>query len=201
MLDAWARRLIDPPLHRAGRVLAELGVGANTVTLLGFAAGVASFPALIFEQDILALVCIVSNRLADGLDGAIARVRGATDLGGFLDIVLDFIVYAGVPVAFAIGRPEHALAAAILVFSFVGTMASFLAFAIIAAKRGLATSRRGAKSIYYLGGIAEGSETILFLVLICLFPGAFAWFAGAFAVACWLTTVGRVAAAVGAFGR
>jgi phosphatidylglycerophosphate synthase len=201
MLDAAARRLIDPPLHRAARVLAGLGVDANTVTLLGFCAGIASFPALIWQQDIMALACIVLNRLADGLDGAIARIRGATDLGGFLDIVLDFIVYAGVPVAFAIGRPEHALVAAVLVFSFVGTMASFLAFAIIAAKRGLTTSRRGAKSIYYLGGIAEGSETILFLALICLFPDAFAWFAGIFAVACWLTTAGRVAAAVNTFAR
>lgn len=199
MLDAAARRLIDPPLRRAGKVLAELGVDADAVTVFGFAAGVASFPALIFQHDILALACIVLNRLADGLDGAIARVRGATDLGGFLDIVLDFIVYAGIPVAFAVGRPEHALAAAILVFSFVGTMASFLAFAIIAAKRGLTTNRRGAKSIYYLGGIAEGSETILFLVLICLFPDAFAWFAGIFAVACWLTTAGRVAAAAATF--
>lgn len=199
MLDAAARRLIDPPLSRLGRQLAAVGLSANAMTVAGFSIGLLSFPALIWQADGLALTFIVMNRLADGLDGAIARARGPSDLGGFLDIVLDFIFYASVPVAFAIGRPEQALAAAILVFSFIGTMASFLAFAIIAAKHGITTSHRGAKSIYYLGGLAEGSETFLFMVAICLFPEAFGWLAGIFAAMCWVTTAGRIASACTAF--
>ncbi|WP_119678702.1 CDP-alcohol phosphatidyltransferase family protein [Indioceanicola profundi] len=196
MLDASLRRLIDPPLNSAGVRLGRLGMPATAVTLAGFAVGVASFPFLAAQMYGWALLCIGLNRLADGLDGAIARARGPTDLGGYLDITLDFLFYAGVPVAFAFGRPEFALHAAVLVFSFVGTMASFLAFAIIAAKRGITTAERGAKAIYYLGGLAEGTETIIFLALACLLPDLFGWLAGVFAAMCWITTGSRIAQAV-----
>ena len=70
--------------------------------------------------------------------------RGSTDLGGFLDIVLDFIVYAGMVFAFAVADPgANALAAAFLLFAFMGTGSSFLAFAMMAAKRRLSTDLRG----------------------------------------------------------
>ena len=112
--------------------------------------------------------------------------RGLSDLGGFLDIVLDFIVYAGMPFAFALADPAaNGLAAAFLVFAFMGTGSSFLAFAVMAAKRGLATELRGRKSLYYLGGLTEGTETILFLVAWpACFPRSFAPLALGFAVAC-----------------
>ncbi|HYC05262.1 MAG TPA: CDP-alcohol phosphatidyltransferase family protein [Azospirillaceae bacterium] len=199
MLDAPIRRHIDPPLNAAGRWLAARGLTANHATLLGFGLGVLSFPALAAQEYWLALLFIALNRLADGLDGAIARARGPSDLGGYLDIVLDFIFYAGAPVAFALGRPEVALMAAFLVFTFVGTMASFLAFAIIAAKRGISTEARGIKSIYYLGGLAEGTETIIFLSLICLLPDRFVLLAGIFAAMCWVTIGSRIAQAVATF--
>src|SRR5262245_39628924 len=135
----------------------------------------------------------------DGLDGAVARHRGPTDLGGYLDILLDFLFYAGVPFFFAVGRPGEALPAAFLVFSFVGTGGSFLAFAAIAARRGLSTEARGRKSIYYLGGLTEGAETIGLFVLVCLLPAPFDLLAWAFGGLCWLTTPSRVASAVEAF--
>ena len=111
-----------------------------------------------------------------------ARLTRPTDRGGFLDITLDFILYSGFVFAFAVLDPaRNALPAAFLIFSFVGTGASFLAFAVMAAKRGLESSARGAKSLYYLGGLTEGTETILLLALICLWPAAFpilAWVFG-----------------------
>src|SRR5262249_14517713 len=140
------------------------------------------------------------NRLMDGLDGAVARRSGPTDLGGFLDIVLDFIFYAGFPFFFAVGRPEAALPAAFLAFSFVGTGGSFLAFAAIAARRGLQTEARGRKSLYYLGGLTEGTETIALFVTVCLLPDYFAVLAWAFGGLCWLTTAVRIASGVSAFG-
>ncbi len=196
MLDARLRRLIDPPLDRIGARLAEAGVTANAVTVAGFLCGLASWMALAFQSYGLALALILLNRLADGLDGAIARRQGTTDLGGYLDIVLDFLFYAGVVFAFALGRPEQALPAAFLLFSFVGTATTFLAFAIFAAKLRITTDLRGRKSIYYLGGLTEGSETIALFVLICLFPSAFAWFAWIFGGLCWLTVAVRIDAAV-----
>jgi phosphatidylglycerophosphate synthase len=199
MLDAPLRRLIDAPLDGMARALARCGLGANTVTVAGFALGMASWAALGLRAYSVALALILLNRLADGLDGALARRFGPTDLGGYLDIVLDFIFYAGVPFFFAVGHPGDALPAAFLVFSFVGTGASFLAFAAIAAKRGLTSYQRGRKSIYYLGGLTEGTETLLLFVLLCLLPDYFAWMAWTFGSLCWITSISRVGAGVQAF--
>ena len=99
----------------------------------------------------------------------------------------------------ALGRPEEAAFAAFLIFSFIGTGASFLAYAIIAAKRGVSTEARGKKSFFHLGGLTEGTETIGCFVAICLFPDLFPWIAGVFGAMCWLTTASRIAQAVSAF--
>ncbi|HWG46686.1 MAG TPA: CDP-alcohol phosphatidyltransferase family protein [Gemmataceae bacterium] len=199
MLDARIRRTINPALDALGAALARWGISANVVTVGGFVIGVAAWCALGARAYVLAVVLILANRIADGLDGAVARRNGLTDLGGYLDIVLDFIFYAGVPFFFALGRPDTALPAAFLVFSFVGTGASFLAFATIAAKRCLTTDIRGRKSIYYLGGLTEGTETIVLFVAICLLPEQFALLAWIFGGLCWLTTISRIVAAVQVF--
>lgn len=201
MLDARLRKIIDPPLDRVGRRLAQLGVTANSVTWTGFFVGTGAWALLALESYPLALACILLNRLADGLDGAVARHGRISDLGGYLDIVLDFLFYSGVVFFFAVGRPGEALPAAFLIFSFIGTGASFLAFAALAAKRGITTAARGAKSIYYLGGLTEGTETIALFVAICLFPDYFAWFAWIFGGLCWLTTAVRIFMAAETFRR
>jgi phosphatidylglycerophosphate synthase len=196
MLDARLRRLIDPPLERLARPLAARGLSANATTLTGFALGLAAMAAIALGSYLPGLALLLLNRLCDGLDGAIARRRGLSDLGGFLDILLDFIVYAGIPFAFALADPAaNALPAAFLILSFVGTGTAFLAFAAMAAKRGLSTDLRGKKSLYYLGGLTEGTETILVFVLACLLPGWFPAIAWIFGTLCWLTTATRTAAA------
>ncbi len=200
MLDATARRLITPALDYGGARIARSGVRANTVTVAGILIGVLVIPALAFEAYGLALVVVLANRLIDGLDGAVARYSQITDLGGYLDIVGDFLFYSAVPFGFALARPEeNALAAAFVIFSFVGTGASFLTYAIMAAKRGITTEVRGQKSLFYLGGLTEGTETIAFLALICVFPGNFSLLAWIFGAACWITTVSRMLAAAAEF--
>lgn len=195
MFDARLRRLIDPPLDRMAVRLTAASVGANAMTLGGAAVGLLAVPLIAAELYLLGLAAILLNRLADGLDGAIARRRGPTELGGFLDIVCDFLFYAAVPFAFALARPENALPAAFLIFAFVGTGSSFLAYAIIAAKRGVETSRQGRKSFYYLGGLTEGGETVAVFVAMCAFPAAFPVLAWAFGALCWVTTATRIGAA------
>jgi phosphatidylglycerophosphate synthase len=197
VLDARLRRLIDPPLDRLAAPLAARGLSANAVTVAGFAIGLSAAVAIASRAYLLGLGLLLLNRLCDGLDGAIARRRGLTDLGGFLDILLDFLIYSAVPFAFALADPAaNALAAAFLIFSFMGTGSSFLAFAIMAAKRGIASDLRGPKSLYYLGGLTEGTETILAFVLACLWPALFSWIALVFGLLCWLTTATRIAVAV-----
>ncbi len=196
MIDAQCRRIIDPPLNQLARLLHRSPVTANQVTIAGFVIGISAIPLLALHLYIPALIVIMINRTADGLDGAIARDRGITDTGGYLDIVLDFIFYSAVIFGFCLALPEQAVYGAFLIFSFVGTGTSFLALSIFAAKRSLSTKLRGKKSIYYLGGLAEGFETICCLLLMCLFPAWFWLIASLFSILCWITTVTRVMTSV-----
>lgn len=191
MLDPLARRLIDPPLAWAGAWLAARGATANAVTAAGLALGLAAAVAIATGHPGLGLFLVLASRVADGLDGAIARARGPTDLGGFLDIVADFAFYAAIPIAFGLADPANTLPALVLVGSFLLSGTSFLAFATIAAKRGLETRARGRKSFFHAGGLAEGSETIAAFVLMCLLPQWFGVIAWVFAVACLMTAIGR----------
>lgn len=190
MLDPYLRPLIDPPLQRLAR---RLRWPADAVTLGGCVLGLAAAWALALGHDHVALVLFLFNRLADGLDGALARISGPTDRGGLLDIVLDFSVYALLAFAFAWRDPSAAaLPAAFLLAAFMTTASSFLAYAVIAAKRGQATEKRGRKSFYHLGGLTEGTETILFFAFCLALPGWFPVLAWIFGALCWLTAAGRV---------
>lgn len=191
MLDGLARRLLDPALDRMGRALAARGVPADALTFAGLACGLGAALAVALSADGLALAALALNRLLGGLDGAVARATTCTDRGGFLDIVLDFATYGAVPLAFALRDPAaNALAAAVLLFAFYVNGASFLAFAAIAARRGLESSVRGVKSIYFTVGLAEGTETVLAFAAMILWPRHFALIALAFA---GLTLMGAIA--------
>ena len=199
MLDARLRPLIDPPLNPAGRVLAGLGVTANGLTFTGLALGLAGAAAIAFGQIGWGLALILANRLLDGLDGAVARVRGPSDLGGYFDIVADFAFYVSVPVGFGVLGAANQLPALVLVASFVLTGVSFLAFAVIAGKRGATTEAHGKKSFFYSTGLAEGTETIAVFIAMCLWPAWFPAIAYAYAALCVLTVFQRSAMAVSDF--
>jgi len=185
MLDRVALQLLRPTLNAAARRLARAGLHADHVSLLGFAIGIGAAVAIAFAQFVPGLLLMLASRLCDGIDGALARLTAPTDRGGFLDITLDFLFYASIPLAFAVAQPDaNALAAAVLLAAFVGTATSFLAFATLAAQRGLKSAGYPSKGIYYLGGLTEGTETLTCFVLMCLWPAQFALFAYGFAVLC-----------------
>lgn len=193
MLDRLSIKVIRWPLAQSAKLLDRAGVTANQTTLFGFALGCLAFPALAYAHYDLALVCILLNRICDGLDGALARIQGITDAGGFLDISLDFLFYSLIPFGFVVANPEHnAVAGAFLIFSFIGTGTSFLAFAVMAGKRGIENPVYQHKSLYYMSGLTEGTETIGCFVLLCLLPQYFAPIAIVFGIACWFTTFTRI---------
>ncbi|MCB1510341.1 MAG: CDP-alcohol phosphatidyltransferase family protein [Hyphomicrobiaceae bacterium] len=193
MFDARIRPLIDPAMNAAGRWLAARGATANAVTVAGFAVGMAGAGAIVIGQLTLALVLILASRIADGLDGAVARATQKSDFGGFLDIALDFVFYGAVPLAFAILAPEaNALAAAMLLMSYFANGTAFLAFAIMAERRGLETTAQGQKSLYYMLGMAEGAETIAVSALFCVLPAHFATIAYIYAAVCFASATGRI---------
>ncbi len=194
MLDGWMRGRIDPALNRAGRGLSALGATADGVTLAGLGFGlVAAAIVAVGWPAWVALGPLLLSRLADGLDGAVARVRGKTDFGGFLDIGCDFLFYGAIPMAFVLRDPAaNGVAGAFLLMAFYANGATFLGFAIMAAKRGMETAARGEKSLYFTAGLLEGTETILFFVVLCLWPGAFAPLAWGFGTLCLVTALARV---------
>ncbi len=199
MLDAKLRPFIDPPLNRAGRALAGMGVTANALTFTGLALGLGGAVAIALGQIGWGLALIIANRLLDGLDGAVARARGPSDFGGYCDIVADFAFYVAVPLGFAILSPANTLPAAVLIASFVLTGVSFLAFAVIAGKRGATTEAHGKKSFFYSTGLAEGTETIAVFIAMCLWPAAFPVIAYGYAGLCALTVIQRSAMAASDF--
>lgn len=202
MFDAYARKLIDPPLDRLGQGLARQGVAANAVTLVGLAFGLAAAGAIAGGAFMLGLGLILTSRLADGLDGAVARATRKSDFGGYLDIASDFLFYGAVPFGFILHDPTaNGIAGAFLLLSFYVNGASFLGYAIIAAKKGMQTRAQGVKSLYYSNGLLEGTETIAFFVLLCVVPTYFMPLAFAFGTLCFATAFLRVWGAYQAFGQ
>ena len=195
MLDRAATRLLRPSLERGARALRRAHLTANAVTWIGFALGLAAACAIAFEAYVAGLALIVSSRICDGLDGALARLTQPTDRGAFLDIALDFLFYASIPLAFAVANPaDRALPAATLLAAFIGTGSSFLAYAVFAERRALHSEDYPNKGFYFLGGFTEASETFICFALMCLFPHRFAQWAYGFAALCALTIVTRFAA-------
>jgi phosphatidylglycerophosphate synthase len=193
MLDRAINAALTPLFQVCARALVRAGVGADTVSVAGFGVGMAAAVAIAMQHYHLGLALLLLSRLADGLDGPVARLTQPTDRGAFLDICLDFLFYASIPLAFAIANPAaNALAAAVLLAAFIGTGSSFLAFAVLAQKRGIASSDYPNKGLYYLGGLTEASETLICFGLMCVWPDRFAWWAGGFAALCSVTIVTRI---------
>ena len=193
MFDRQATQCIRPAVNWVARRLHAIGVGADALSFTGFAVG--AMAALLIAGGFFtwALGAILLSRLIDGLDGAVARLTAPTDRGGFLDITLDFLFYASIPLAFAVADPaRNALAAAALLATFIGTGSSFLAFATIAAKRGMTSTSYPDKSFFFLGGLTEAGETLAFYIAMCLWPHHFASLAWSFCALCVLTIAMRL---------
>lgn len=201
MLDRAVIALLRPTMERGARVLHRAGIRADAVTWTGFAIGLVAAGAIALGAHLAGLALMLVSRLCDGLDGALARLTAPTDRGAFLDIALDFIFYASIPLAFAIDSPaDRALAAAVLLAAFIGTGSSFLAYAVFAERRGLSSADYPNKGLFYLGGFTEASETLICFTLMCLLPQWFAAWAYGFAALCALTVGTRLAAGWRAFG-
>ncbi len=193
MLDRHALPHLQRLLRPLARALVRAGVGANTITLAAFGCGLFAAFLIATHAYLAGASAIFISRLLDGLDGTVARLTQPTDAGGFLDIALDFLFYASIPLAFAVANPHaNALAAAVLLAAFIGTGSSFLAFAVLAAKRGMASTAYPDKSFFFLGGLTEGAETLACFAAMCLWPQHFAALAYGFALLCAITTAMRL---------
>ena len=178
MFDAPLRRRLDGPLARVAALLDRSWVSPDRLTLAGLALGLTSAGLAAGQLWAWALVTWLLSRVMDGLDGPLARRRSGKEqgsaAGGFLDIAADFLVYGATVVGVAIGATtgEVALAdwlpfAAVLLAYYVNGTA-FLAFSSIAERTGHRID--DGRSLSFLGGVAEGAETILVHSLWLILP-------------------------------
>jgi phosphatidylglycerophosphate synthase len=202
MLDGLMREMIDPPLNWGGHWLASRGASADWVTLIGLGFGLVAAALVAWGwSGLVVALALLANRLADGLDGAVARVRGKSDFGGYLDIACDFAFYGAIPLGFVLADPAaNGAAGAFLLASFYVNGATFLGFAIMAEKRGLTTRSRGEKSLYFTAGLMEGTETIAVFLVMVLWPALFVPLAWIFGALCIVTALARVILARRVFG-
>ncbi len=182
MLDAVARRVLEAPLARTAGALDRSWLSPDRLTVLGLALGLGSAVAAAVQAWPVALVLWLVSRLADGLDGPLARRRqaagapGDAGSGGFFDITADFLVYGATVLGVAIGvtrgfdAPWEPFAVVLLAYYVNGT--AFLAFSSIAERAGRQLD--DGRSLSFLGGLAEGTETIAVHALWLLVP-AVAW--------------------------
>lgn len=188
MFDSALRPLLDRPLARAAAVLDRPWLNPDKITIAGLALGLGSAVAAATQLWWVSLALWLLSRVADGLDGSLARLRldcsssggagpGAqSGAGGFLDITADFIVYGTTVVGVAIGAtagqgaPWWPFLLVLLTYYVNGT--AFLAFSSIAERTG--HTIEDGRSLSFLGGLAEGSETIAVHSLWLLLP-AIAW--------------------------
>lgn len=205
MLDRHARAVLARPLEAVAARAAHAGIAADTLTATGWVVGIGACVAAGFGGAWagawwLALALWLTNRALDGLDGPLARRVGATERGGFLDIVADFSVYAGFVVGVAVAVPDARLACVVLLGAYYCSGTAFLALSSLLEKQGRSGNETPAladgRSLRFVGGLAEGTETVVAYVLFCLLPTHAAVIAWVFAAMVALTAIQRVITAL-----
>ncbi len=195
MLDGPLRARYAPTLQLLADRLAARGVRPLAVTAAGLGVGLGACVAAALGAWWAALALWLVNRGLDGLDGAVARAGGGdSDLGGFLDFLADFVVYGGFVVGVAVALPGARVACTVLLAAYLLNNVALLSFASLVEKREPAF--RDERSLRLTPGLAEGTETIVAYVAVCLFPGAAATIAWIFAGLVGVTVLQRIRMAV-----
>lgn len=199
MIDRFLRSAKDSILTPLARGPFR-AVSPTAVTLAAFAVGLAT-AALAWQRFyFLSLALWLLNRALDGLDGVLARLLDRqSDLGGYLDMVLDVVVYAVVPIGLALGVAslDVYLALAVMLGSFYINAASWMYLSALLEKRSQGARERGEQTTVTMpGGLIEGTETILFYTLFLLFPGELVALFSLMALLVLVTAAQRLAWAV-----
>ena len=192
MLDEKLNIFFRPILKKFASILLNYHFLPNQITLFSFTLGLICFILLSLGMIYTALLFFLLNRFFDGVDGALARLKEPTDLGGFYDIISDFLIYSLLPFGFILFDNNNFLSMSLLLSSFIGTCSTFLTTAWLFEKRKIKIEQLSKKSFFYSEGIIEGTETIVFFILMFVFFEVASFIAWIFALLCFLTTVIRV---------
>jgi phosphatidylglycerophosphate synthase len=160
--------VLAPALDGVADRLGRLGFSPGGLTAAGFVFGLGCCAAAATGHWTVALLLWLANRTFDGLDGALARRGGASDLGGMLDFVADSFVYAAFPVAVALALPDARIAVAFLLAAYLVNNVALLSFSSILERRALPGG--DGRSLRFTTGLTEGTETAVCYALVCLLP-------------------------------
>jgi phosphatidylglycerophosphate synthase len=206
MFDARLRRAYAPMVESAARSLHSVGITAMAVTGAGLVLGLAAAGFAAAGLWWAAIGSWLTSRVVDGLDGAVARIEGATPRGGFVDLIADFTVYAAFVAGLAIALPEARLAAVVLLCTYYVSGAAFLAWSSLRPEAGPVRGDAGLeivddRSVRFTGGLAEGFETIVAYSIVCLVPDRAELVLWVFAVLVAITALQRIGFAYSDLGR
>lgn len=174
MLDRLTRPLKDKMLYPFVKLIGS-SLSPNVITLFSFILGLGSVYFIVSNRLSLALCLWILNRIFDGLDGAVARESGKqSDFGGYLDILVDFILYAMIPIAFTYvfgwGQRSWIILAGMISLFYINSASWMYLSAILEKRKAGSESKEEQTSITMPSGIVEGTETIIIFTLFYLFP-------------------------------
>ena len=197
MFDRSIQRLTQKPLSILGKFLLKI-FKPNQITIIGFFFGIVMCFLIFIHSYLLAILFLFINRLCDGLDGVMARQTSPSPLGAYLDIILDFIIYAAFVLVFSLQNEINLLTGVFLLFSYICTGTTFLTQAIIQPQLDYSQQDHDhikdeiPKSFIYASGLIEGSETIFFMFICLILPKAFPILGFLFGMLCLITAIARV---------
>ena len=197
MFDRSIQRLTQKPLSILGKFLLKI-FKPNQITIIGFFFGTVMCFLIFIHSYFLAILFLFLNRLCDGLDGVMARQTSPSPLGAYLDIILDFIIYAAFVLVFSLQNEINLLTGVFLLFSYICTGTTFLTQAIIQPQLDYSQQDHDdvkdeiPKSFIYASGLIEGSETIFFMFICLILPNAFPILGFLFGMLCLITAIARV---------
>jgi phosphatidylglycerophosphate synthase len=197
MFDRSIQRLTQKPLSILGKFLLKI-FKPNQITIIGFFFGIVMCFLIFIHSYLLAILFLFINRLCDGLDGVMARQTSPSPLGAYLDIILDFIIYAAFVLVFSLQNEINLLTGVFLLFSYICTGTTFLTQAIIQPQLDYSQQDHDdvkdeiPKSFIYASGLIEGSETIFFMFICLILPKVFPILGFLFGMLCLMTAIARV---------
>ena len=181
MIDKKVNKFLEPYLSLISNILLKIGISANHVTYFGLFLVPVIIIFISNGQTYLAIIFIILNRVSDGLDGNLARIKKTTKFGG----------YVSIPLGFALLSKVNSFPTIILLISYIINLSSFLGLAAIKNldDRELKNEK---KSFYYSFGIIEGTETFIFYLVVCIYPSQYSFFAYIFSFLVFLTALKRI---------
>ena len=192
MLDQKFNLFFRPLLTKFATIILKYEISPNQITLFSFILGIICFIFLSLGLVYTALLFFLLNRFFDGVDGALARLKKPTDLGGFYDIISDFSIYSLLPLGFILFDNNNFLSMSLLLTSFMGTCSTFLTTAWIFEKKKIKIEQLSKKSFFYSEGLIEGTETIILFIFMFVFFEAANFIAWIFAILCFITSIIRI---------